>query len=175
MGANWPSGFDQVAVKLPSPAAAALSAPGAPGAVLSMLSAIGPAVAWLPAASLTTAWSWCGPSLRAAVLSAWAVGAMSAQGMGRESSQAPRSKVCWWPSMYQSASPIPVLSVPPKLALSMPRCHPSARHSGPVGPPVSVGALGSLSETSAAYSDIHTWCSLEPVTHPPERASQRTP
>src|SRR4051794_17713146 len=150
MGATWPSGLDQVAVKLPSPAGAAVRAPGAPGGVLSTFSVIGPAVARLPAASVTTAWSRCGPSPTAAVLSAWALGVMSAQGMGRELSQAPPSKVCCWPSTNQPASAIPGLSVPPKLALSVPRCQLSARHNGPLGPPVSVGALGSLSETSAA-------------------------
>src|SRR5215212_5955731 len=175
MGATSPSGLDQVAVKLPSPAGAAVRAPGAPGGVLSTFSVIGSAVARLPAASLTTAWSRCGRSATAAVWGAGALGVMCAQGMGRGLSQAPLSMVCWWPSTNQPASAIPVLSVPPKLALSVPRCQPSARHSGPLGPPVSVGALGSLSETSAAYSDIHTWCSLEPMTHRPERALQRTP
>src|SRR5215212_3512746 len=111
MGATWPSGLDQVAVKLPSPAGAAVRAPGAPGGVLSTFSVIGSAVARLPAASLTTAWSRCGPSPTAAVLSAWALGVMCAQGMGRELSQAPLSMVCWWPSTNQPASAVPVPAV----------------------------------------------------------------
>ena len=78
--------------------------------------------------------------------------AMFGHGTGREKSHAPRSWVCCLPSTNQSASRIPVLSLPPKLAS---RCRPVVAgqlHSGPDGP-LMVGALGSVSETSAANSD----------------------
>src|SRR3982750_1341840 len=78
MGATWPSGLDQVAVKLPSPAGAAVRAPGAPGGVLSTFSVIGSAVARLPAASLTTAWSRWGPSPTAGGWGGGAGGVLSA-------------------------------------------------------------------------------------------------